>query len=82
MTVGGTEEPAYLRRLVLRIWWDGEAEPSVETPLGDFFIRDTGLFNSVLARWAVCRPMEQSVREAYLLPYRAPRSAVSSSRAW
>jgi len=43
-----------------------------KTPLGDFFIRDTGIFNSVLARWAVCRPMDQSVREAYLLPYRAP----------
>lgn len=23
--------------LVLRAWWDGEAHPSVETPLGDFF---------------------------------------------
>lgn len=23
--------------LVLRIWWDGEAHPSVEVPLGDFF---------------------------------------------
>src|SRR5579872_2222145 len=27
----------YLRTLVLRIWWDGEATPSVEVPLGDFF---------------------------------------------
>jgi len=44
-----------------------------KTPLGDFFIRDTGLFTSVLARWAVCRPMAQSVREGYLLPYRAPQ---------
>jgi haloalkane dehalogenase len=35
-------------------------------------IRDTGLFTSVLARWAVCRPMEQSVREGYLWPYRLP----------
>ena len=42
-----------------------------KTPLGDFFIRDTGLFTSVLARLAVCRPMEQKVREGYLLPYRA-----------
>lgn len=42
-----------------------------KTPLGELFIRDTGLFTSVLARWAVCRPMEQNVREAYLLPYRA-----------
>lgn len=26
-----------LRDLVLRMYWDGEEEPSVETPLGDFF---------------------------------------------
>ena len=26
-----------LRELVLRIYWDGAAEPSVEAPLGDFF---------------------------------------------
>ncbi|RAP73573.1 glycoside hydrolase family 172 protein [Paenibacillus montanisoli] len=26
-----------LRDLILRIYWDGEAEPSVEVPLGDFF---------------------------------------------
>lgn len=43
------------------------------TPLGDVIIRDTGLFASVVARWAVCRPMEQRVREAYLLPYRAAK---------
>jgi hypothetical protein len=27
----------YLRRLVVRMWWDGEDKPSVEAPLGDFF---------------------------------------------
>ncbi len=31
------EEMAALRELVLRIRWDGEAEPSVWVPLGDFF---------------------------------------------
>jgi hypothetical protein len=30
--------PEY-RALVLRIYWDGEETPSVETPLGDFFAR-------------------------------------------
>jgi hypothetical protein len=30
-------EPQYLRKLVLRMYWDGEAAPSVEVPLGDFF---------------------------------------------
>ena len=32
-----SDEPDHLRKLVLRMWWDGEATPSVETPLGDFF---------------------------------------------
>jgi len=31
------DEPDYLRRVVLRAWWDGEDKPSIETPLGDFF---------------------------------------------
>src|SRR5690606_33020079 len=31
------EEPHDLCGLVLRAWWDGEASPSVEVPLGDFF---------------------------------------------
>ncbi|AIE88176.1 glycoside hydrolase family 172 protein [Fimbriimonas ginsengisoli] len=34
-TVGGDD--GYLRRVVLRCWWDGEDAPSVEAPLGDFF---------------------------------------------
>jgi len=33
-----TEKDYYvLRDLVIRIYWDGEEEPSVESPLGDFF---------------------------------------------
>lgn len=31
-----------LRDLVLRMWWDGEATPSVEVPLGDFFCNGFG----------------------------------------
>ena len=27
----------HFRQLVLRAWWDGESEPSIEVPLGDFF---------------------------------------------
>lgn len=30
-------EPDHLRRLVLRMYWDGEEHPSVEAPIGDFF---------------------------------------------
>ncbi len=33
----GRDEAHYLRKLTLRMYWDGETEPSVEAPLGDFF---------------------------------------------
>ena len=32
-----SEDPHYLRKAVLRMWWDNEANPSVEVPVGDFF---------------------------------------------
>ena len=35
--IWNTVHPTWWRRLVLRIYWDGETTPSVETPLGDFF---------------------------------------------
>jgi hypothetical protein len=30
-------EDLHLKRLVMRIYWDDEATPSVEAPVGDFF---------------------------------------------
>jgi len=32
-----SDDPHHLKALVLRMFWDGEASPSVETPIGDFF---------------------------------------------
>ncbi len=40
-------EPFSLKRIVLRMYWDGEATPSVETPIGDFF----GLGNGEYYTW-------------------------------
>lgn len=31
------DEPYFLKRIVLRMYWDGEQDPSVEAPIGDFF---------------------------------------------
>jgi len=31
------DEMYHLKKIVLRMYWDGEATPSVEAPLGDFF---------------------------------------------
>ena len=38
-----TVDPKAYRETVLRIYWDDEAAPSVETPLGDFFANGHGL---------------------------------------
>lgn len=36
MTIA-TGEPNHLKKIVLRMYWDGEESPSVEAPIGDFF---------------------------------------------
>jgi len=32
-----SRDPHFLRRIILRMFWDGEKNPSVEVPVGDFF---------------------------------------------
>src|SRR5215469_13161624 len=32
-----SQDPWHLKALVLRAYWDGESNPSIETPVGDFF---------------------------------------------
>ncbi len=34
--ITGPRSPASLRSLVIRTWWDGQAHPSIECPIGDF----------------------------------------------
>lgn len=41
-----SNEPYHLKRIVLRIFWDGEETPSVETPIGDFFGLGLGEYHS------------------------------------
>lgn len=40
------QEPYHLKRIVLRIYWDGEPTPSVETPIGDFFGLGLGTYHN------------------------------------
>lgn len=39
--------PTMFRDCVLRAWWDGEATPSVEVPVGDFF----GIGHCIVRNW-------------------------------
>ena len=32
-----SRDPSFLRRIVIRMYWDNESKPSVEVPIGDFF---------------------------------------------
>ena len=41
-----SNERYHLKRIVLRIFWDGEDTPSVETPIGDFFGLGLGEYHS------------------------------------
>ena len=42
-----TVAPEFWRKLVLRFYWDGEAAPSVEVPVGDFFCNGWGVRSNV-----------------------------------
>lgn len=41
------DDPKYGRSLVLRMYWDGEEEPAVESPIGDFFAVGHGVLKYV-----------------------------------
>ena len=38
------QEPYHLKRIVLRMYWDGEKLPAVEAPIGDFFGLNLGKY--------------------------------------
>jgi hypothetical protein len=45
-----SDDPHHLKALILRMYWDGESSPSVETPVGDFFglgLGDYFLYQSI-----------------------------------
>lgn len=50
MTIA-TDEHYHLKKLVLRIYWDNETTPSVETPLGDFFGLGLGTYHTFESRY-------------------------------
>ncbi len=57
MTIGSSEA-AFARKIVLRAWWDGEPEPSIECPLGDFF----GIGHGVVKNfWSM--PLQMSAQD-------------------
>ncbi|MBU1339512.1 MAG: DUF2961 domain-containing protein [Acidobacteria bacterium] len=57
-------EPFYGRKIVLRAYWDGEENPSVEVPIGDFFSVGHGL-NRNLRSLPIANSSEGRARNCY-----------------
>ncbi len=63
-------EPFYGRKIVLRAYWDGERQPSVEAPIGDFFGVGHGLNRDLVSLPIACSS-EGRARNAYwYMPFR------------
>jgi hypothetical protein len=53
-----SRDPLHLKNLVLRAWWDGEASPSVEVPIGDFFGLGLGEYFTYQSALTAVAPMK------------------------
>jgi hypothetical protein len=57
------------RQSILRMYWDGEAQPSVETPVGDFFAMGWGAYAQV-SSLAVCVNPGSAFNSYWVMPFR------------
>ena len=62
-------EPFYGRKLVLRMYWDGEAAPSVEAPIGDFFGVGHGLNRNFTSLPITCSSEGRARNCYWFMPY-------------
>lgn len=77
MTVGGDD--AFPRKLVLRMWWDGQDHPSVECPLGDFFGIGHGLFKQFTSLpLQMCPEDGRGMNCWWLMPFSAARIEIEN----
>jgi hypothetical protein len=59
----------HLKELVLRGYWDGNAKPSVEVPIGDFFGLNLGAYQIYESQYLACSP-GKSLNCYFAMPYR------------
>jgi hypothetical protein len=61
--------PENLRFSILRFYWDGESDPSVEVPVGDFFATGWGRYGQV-SSLAVCANPLRGYNSYWQMPFR------------
>ncbi len=62
-------DPMHLKNLVLRAWWDGEASPSIEVPIGDFFGLGLGEYFIYQSALLAVAPMK-ALNAYFQMPFR------------
>ncbi len=68
----------HLKELVLRAYWDGNAKPSIETPIGDFFGLNLGEYAIYESEYLACSP-GRSLNCYFAMPYKkSARIAVTN----
>jgi len=63
-------EPFYGRKLVLRMFWDGEPAPSVEVPIGDFFGVGHGLNRNLSSIPIACSSEGRAKNCYWYMPFK------------
>jgi hypothetical protein len=58
----------HLKELVLRVYWDGNPKPSVETPIGDFFGLNLASYVIFESEYLACSP-GKSLNCYFVMPY-------------
>jgi len=75
-----SDEPYHLKRIVLRIYWDGEPTPSVEAPIGDFFGLGLGDYYSWQSE-LLSVGSENSLNSFFPMPFQRHAGLRSATRA-
>lgn len=63
-------ESFYGRKIILRMYWDGENFPSVETPIGDFFGVGHGLNRNLSSFPLVCSSEGRARNSYWYMPFK------------
>ncbi|MCC6860808.1 MAG: DUF2961 domain-containing protein [Bryobacterales bacterium] len=59
----------HLKEVVIRMYWDGNARPSVEAPAGDFFGLNLGQYNVYQSAFLNCSPI-RALNCYFAMPFR------------
>jgi len=71
-------DPMHLKNLVLRAWWDGETNPSIESPIGDFFGLGLGEYYTYQSALVAVAPIK-ALNAYFKMPFAsAARLAVTN----